>query len=126
MNNAINWFEIPAVDLERAITFYSTVLGVQVRRVEFMGRPEGYFPADEKAVGGAIVKRDQMKPSTTGPLVYINAGSVDKLDKALTKVEAAGGKIEMGKTSIGDPGYIALIIDTEGNRVGLHSPNGTT
>ena len=119
MNNAINWFEIPSTDLERAAKFYETVLDVTLRRELFEAVPNAVFPADEGSVGGAVIQSHE-RPSKDGVIPYLNARSIAKLDAALAKTPAAGGSVVMPKTSIGPMGWIAVIIDTEGNRVGLH------
>jgi len=123
MKNAINWFEIPAIDYERAKKFYGTILDLEIMDYHM---PEknmkyGIFPYDmeNKGIGGAIVEMAEMKPSTDGSTVYLNGG--DDLNVALNKVEAAGGKIFMPKMNIDENGFIAQFIDTEGNRVALHS-----
>jgi uncharacterized protein len=121
MHNAINWFEIPAADFERAVNFYNTVLGIDIRKGEFMGEPQGFFPGEEMAVRGAIVKSDRLTPSTSGTLIYLNAGTVEGLEGALSRVEANGGTIMMLKTDIGEAGFIGILQDTEGNCVGLHA-----
>ncbi|HEY9647279.1 MAG TPA: VOC family protein [Chroococcidiopsis sp.] len=121
MQNVVNWFEIPAADFDRAVSFYSTVLGVEITKGEFMGESQAFFPADATNVSGAIVKSDRLTPSTTGTLIYLNLGTVANLDAALERVTANGGKTLMGKTDIGDPGFIGLIQDTEGNNIGLHA-----
>ena len=124
MPNAINWFEIPATDFDRAVDFYTGLLQTTIRKEVFAGMPNGIFVTDDdKAVGGAIVQGDGYTPTTAGALVYLNAKTVDNMDKILARVEPSGGKVVMPRTHIGDPGYIAIITDTEGNRVGLHSPN---
>jgi predicted enzyme related to lactoylglutathione lyase len=125
MQNAINWFEIPAIDFDRAVTFYSTVLAVEIVKGDFMGEPQAFFPSDRESVGGAIVKSDRLTPALTGPLIYLNLGTVDNLEQALARVEPNGGKVCMAKTDIGDPGFIGLIQDTEGNSIGLHAPRPT-
>lgn len=122
MQNAINWFEIPAADFDRAVTFYSTVLGTEIQKAEFMGEPQAFFPMDQMSVGGAIVKSDRLTPSMTGTLVYLNLGTVENLEQALGRVESSGGKLLMPKTDIGDPGFIGIIQDSEGNGIGLHAP----
>jgi predicted enzyme related to lactoylglutathione lyase len=122
MPNAINWFEIPANDFDRAVTFYSAVLGVEIVKGDFMGEPQAFFPSDRESVGGAIVKSDRLTPSLTGTLIYLNLGTVEDLDRALARVEPSGGKVCVAKTDIGDPGFIGLIQDTEGNSIGLHAP----
>jgi len=121
MHNAINWFEIPAADFDRAVTFYNTVLGIEIRKDKFMGEPQGFFPGDDMAVRGAIVYSQRLTPSTAGSLIYLNAGTADGLEQALSRVESSGGKITMPKTDIGEAGFIAIILDTEGNSVGLHA-----
>ena len=121
MNNAVNWFEIPAADFDRAKTFYETVLGakIQISPTSRNERKEGYFPAGDGGVGGGLVQGDGYEPSQTGTLVYLNAG--EDLEKALANVERAGGKIALPKTSLGPNGFIAMFIDTEGNKVAFHS-----
>jgi uncharacterized protein len=123
MKNAINWFEIPSTDFDRAVNFYSSLLGVEIAKNEFMGEPQAFFPSSQSqtAVGGAIVKSDRLIPSETGTLIYLNLETIENLDRALATVESAGGKLIMPKTDIGDPGFIGIIIDSEGNKIGLHS-----
>ncbi len=120
MNNAINWFEIPAVNLDRAVTFYDAILGHPLRRGEFNHIPHGFFAADEQAVAGAVVLVPEYQPSINGAVVYLNAGF--DLDGILSRVAAAGGKVVMPKMDIAPQGFIAQIVDTEGNKVGLHQP----
>ena len=121
MNNAVNWFEIPAADFDRAKTFYETVLGakIQISPTSRKERKEGYFPSGDGGVGGGLVQGDGYEPSQTGTLVYLNAR--ENLGKALATVERAGGKIVLPKTSLGPNGFIAMFIDTEGNKVAFHS-----
>ncbi|MBL8153016.1 MAG: VOC family protein [Anaerolineae bacterium] len=120
--NAVTWFEIPAADFDRAVQFYSTVLAAEMRTENFMGIPNAFFPFDQQGVGGAVVLDPDRKPSYTGSLVYLNAGTPENLDRLLSRVEAAGGGLVVPRTDIGEPGYIAVIRDTEGNQVGLHAP----
>ena len=122
MQNAINWFEIPAADFDRAVTFYSTLLAVEIQKAEFMGEPQAFFPSDQTSVGGAIVKSARLTPSKAGTLIYLNLGTVENLEQALGRAEASGGKLLMPKTDIGDPGFIGIIEDSEGNGIGLHAP----
>lgn len=120
MNNIINWFEIPAADFSRAVTFYKNILGIEINEMDIMGTKNGFFPSNGKNVSGAIVQGDDYTPSTEGTMVYLNGG--DDLQNVLSKVEGAGGKVIMPKTQISpEMGYLALFIDTEGNRVALHS-----
>ncbi len=120
MKNVINWFEIPATKLERAVKFYEAVLKNTLKTEDFMGMKMAIFKHSEgKYVGGALVEAEHFVPSDTGTIVYINAG--DDLNTILSRIEGAGGRIIMPKTSIGEPGYIAMFIDSEGNKIGLHS-----
>lgn len=121
MANAINWFEIPAGDFARAKKFYETILGIEIMEMPFPHGKYGMFPADMQngAVGGGLMQSEGFNPSKEGTVVYLNGG--EDLSVALSKVEAAGGKIIMPKTSIGPNGFMAHFIDTEGNRVALHS-----
>lgn len=118
--NAVHWFEIPAQDLLRAVRFYNRVLGLDMAATELMGCPMAMFPSDG-GVGGALVEHEQSIPSPNGTLVYLDGGN--DLSVPLGKVPAAGGKVVMPKTSIGEHGFCAVFEDSEGNRVGLHSPH---
>ena len=121
MTNAINWFEIPVKDFNRAKKFYSIVLGVDI--TDHPMPPDvkyGIFSYDQnKGVGGALIQAEGQNPTTDGPTIYLNGG--DDLSKPLGRVEIAGGKILMPKTSIGENGFMAQLLDSEGNRVALHS-----
>src|SRR5262245_7719328 len=122
MKNAISWFEIPSTDLERATQFYETIFGVTLNPLDLENIRMRMFPLDDMmGIGGAIVSNAFYKPSSTdGPLIYLN-GNPD-VQRVLDRVEAAGGRIMVPKTLISpDYGYMAVIIDTEGNRIGLHS-----
>jgi len=120
IKNAINWFEIPVKNFNRAKTFYETILGATMQPMEAMGMKSAFFPADlQNGIGGCIIEGQGYKPSSKGSLVYLNGG--EDLSVALSKVEAAGGKILMPKTAIGPNGFMAHFNDTEGNKVALHS-----
>ena len=124
MNNAISWFEIGTTDLDRATKFYETIFGVKLNPLDLANIKMRMFPLDDMmtGVGGALADSGGFhKPSATdGPLIYLN-GNPD-VQNILDKVEAAGGKIMVPKTEISpEYGYMAVIIDTEGNRIGLHS-----
>jgi predicted enzyme related to lactoylglutathione lyase len=119
MANALNWFEIPATDFERAKKFYNTIFEFELVLMEMSdGFPMGMFPAED-GVSGAVIQGEGYTPSAEGSVVYLNGG--DDLNTVLNKVESAGGKIAMPKTDIGENGFVAYFIDTEGNKVGLHS-----
>lgn len=125
MKNAVNWFEIPAKNYERAKSFYNTILTtvIQDYHMPEKNMQYGIFPYDmeNQGIGGAIVQMDGLNPSADGSTVYLNGG--EDLSNVLNKVEAAGGSIVMPKTDIDENGFIAQFIDTEGNRVALHSMN---
>lgn len=123
--NAINWFAIPVSDLQRARTFYCQVMGLE--KMEDMVTPMGtcaVFPFDEQqGVGGSLNPFMEIKSSTdSGVSIWLNAG--DDLQSMLDRVADAGGQVAQQKMPIGENaeyGYMATIIDCEGNRIGLHS-----
>lgn len=120
MKNSLNWFEIPVSDFARAKKFYEAIFGVELQIMEAMGMTMAFLPADmENGVGGGIVYGEGYVPSTEGSLIYLNGG--DDLNVPLAKVEAAGGTIVLPKTSIGENGFMAYFIDSEGNKVAFHS-----
>ena len=124
MNNAISWFEIGTTDLDRATKFYETIFGITLTPMDLPNIKMRMFPLDDmmKQVGGALVDSGGFhKPSATdGPLIYLN-GNPD-VQHVLDKVEAAGGKIMVPITEISpEYGSMAVILDTEGNRIALHS-----
>ena len=120
--NALNWFEISVADIKRAKKFYETVFGIQMDLQEMMGMQMAFFPADNMngKVSGGLVQGPMHKPSADGSKIYLN-GNPDLAD-ALSRVEAAGGKVTMPKTKISDDiGFMAFFMDTEGNTMALHS-----
>jgi len=124
MNNAISWFEIPTTDINRAQKFYETIFGISMISMEMPNIKMRMFPLDDmmNGIGGALVDSGGFhKPSVTdGPLIYLNANP--DVQNVLAKVEAAGGKIMVPKTEISpEYGNMAVFIDTEGNRIALHS-----
>lgn len=124
MQHAISWFEIGTTDLGRATKFYEAIFNVKLNPLDLPNIKMRMFPLDDMmtGVGGALVDSGGFhKPSgTDGPLIYLN-GNPD-VQIVLDRVEAAGGKIMLPKTEISpEYGFMAVIIDTEGNRIGLHS-----
>jgi uncharacterized protein len=120
MKNMLNWFEIPVSDFERGKKFYETIFSCSIHGSDFGGVQMGFFPMDEGKVSGALCAGPDYKPSMYGSLLYLNANP--DLDEVLNKVEAAGGKILLAKRQITpEYGYMALFVDSEGNRMGLHS-----
>ena len=117
--DAVNWFEIPTYDLERAAQFYEMLLNVKLRRENF-GEPYVLFPSTPTGVGGGLVQREFQRPSDCGALVYLNCDS--GLDAALERLKASGqGALVLSKREVpGGFGWIACVRDTEGNHVALH------
>ena len=121
--NMVGWFEIPVTDMNRAKTFYEEVFKVTIQVHDMDGTIMGWFPwADNKpgAAGSLIQNSDWYTPSDKdGVLVYFASTDVQN---ELDRIETAGGKIVQPKTQISpDIGYMALFLDTEGNRIALHS-----
>ncbi|HGY55546.1 MAG TPA: VOC family protein [Caldithrix abyssi] len=120
MKNTITWFEIPATDLDRAIKFYNTVLNTPVQRHPDFPPFMAFFVGEEMNVGGSIVQHNEYTPTTNGVLIYFDVG--DDMQAVLDRIEPNGGKILQGKTLITEEvGYMALFLDSEGNRIALHS-----
>lgn len=123
MKNAINWFNIPISDYDRAKSFYETILDIQLMDFDMDGSKMAFFPADEDGVGGSLSEsQGQFSPLVNDNVsIYLNAPN---LQESLNKVDSAGGKLIMDKTMISpDFGFFGLIVDTEGNKIGLHAPN---
>ncbi len=119
--NFVTWFEIPAYNHYRAVAFYNYIYDIEITTVEINGLAMGFFPTDS-GVGGAIVTGPGCVPSEIGPLIYLNGGN--DLNDVLFKVDVAGGRVVTWKTYISETaGYFALFIDSEGNRLALHSKN---
>ncbi len=121
MKDAIAWFEIPVTDFARAQKFYAAVTGREVKSMPMPGIEYGVLEYDHPGggVGGGIVKMEGFEPSASGPLLYLPGG--EDLTEALARVEPAGGKVILPKTDIGENGFMAHFMDTEGNRIALHS-----
>ena len=124
LGNALNWFEIPVSDFERGKKFYETIFDYQMPEKTMGPVKMGFFLHDMPGgkVGGAICKSEIHKPSQEGSIIYLNCQP--DLQVVLDKVEDAGGKVLQKKTKISEEqelGNIAFIVDTEGNKVALHS-----
>jgi predicted enzyme related to lactoylglutathione lyase len=119
-DDALTWFEIPAADLGRATRFYETILDRSLK-TETMGTSTlSIFPYEQPGVGGCIIAGNGHVPSSAGTVIYLNAAP--RIDDALSRVTKAGGRVVLPKTALpGDMGFFAHVIDTEGNRVGLHA-----
>ncbi|NHF61375.1 VOC family protein [Flavobacteriaceae bacterium TP-CH-4] len=123
MINAIQNFQIPVTDFERAHKFYSNILGYELQIMETPDYKLGIFQFDfNKGVGGSIIKSEGMVPSDKGTMVYLHTG--EDLQPVADRVRDAGGQISINKSALGpNMGYFAIIEDTEGNKVGLYSTN---
>jgi uncharacterized protein len=124
--NAIDWFEIPAADFDRAVRFYEAILALRMTPLPLANGPKmAMFPVPpmEGGVGGAICHHPEWYvPSKAGTLVYLNADP--DLATVLARVEGAGGKVVVPKTQISEQhGFMAVFLDSEGNRMALHSRN---
>lgn len=122
-NQAIGWVEIPVINMERAIKFYETVFDIKIERQQMGDQDMGWFPWVEGGTGsgGSLVKHPDYEPSRIGVFVYLTCHSGD-LDNELARVEPAGGIVLKDKSKISDEhGFDARILDTEGNRIALHS-----
>ncbi len=119
--NVFVWVDIPVVDLERAQTFYSAVIGQDVALIDMPGFRFCIFPYADTSVSGCLytAQTHHNAPSMTGPLVYLNVDG--RMIEAQGAVEANGGRIEQPAEQIGEHGYRALVVDSEGNRIALHS-----
>ncbi len=122
MNSFVSIFEIPATDISRAVNFYKEILGIEIERFDFPEMEMGLFPYQDQVVTGVIMKGEGYEPSASGVTIYLNGG--DNLQTILDKVEVNGGRIIIHKTPHADEsGYFAIFHDSEGNKIGLHSPN---
>ncbi len=123
-HNVVGWLEVPVNDMERAIRFYETVFDFQLQREQMGSLDMAWFPWVEDGQGspGSLVCHpEHYKPSENGVLIYFTAFSGD-LSHELARVEPAGGRVVQEKTLIAEGyGYMAIFIDSEGNRVALHS-----
>src|SRR5262245_57050100 len=122
MHNQFVWVDIPTLELDRAIKFYSAVLDAEVSLQTFPGFQFGLLPHADTSVSGCLFEpgeNDNNVPSQTGPLIYLNVNG--RLDAALSAVKDNGGQVLLEKHKIGEHGFRAVILDSEGNRIALHS-----
>jgi len=120
MTNPVGWFEIYVEDMERAKAFYESMLGIQLSRLDSPGMDMMAFPMerDKSGASGALVKMPGFPSGANSVLVYFVC---EDCANEASKAVASGGRIQKPKTPIGEYGFIALVVDTEGNMVGLHS-----
>lgn len=121
-HNLVGWFEIPVTNMERAKSFYNTVFNIEIQVHDFGGTLMGWFPYAEGKSGaaGSLILNPAYAPSENkGVLIYFSSTDTET---ELGRIEEAGGKVIQDKTQISpDVGYMALFIDSEGNRIALHS-----
>lgn len=119
--NMVGWFEIPVLDMDRAKAFYEDVFQIELSIHDFGGFLMGWFPFDEGKPGaaGTLVKQDSYVPSQEGTLIYFSSENVQN---EVSRIDSAGGKVIQEKTQISpEHGYMAVFLDSEGNKVALHS-----
>jgi predicted enzyme related to lactoylglutathione lyase len=122
MKSYISIFEIPATEISRAVDFYQAILDIKIEKMDMPEMQMGILPYEGQMVTGVIIKAEGYKPSADGVTIYLNGG--DNLQVILDKVEKNGGKILIPKTLHADEsGHFAIFLDSEGNKIGLHSPN---
>ncbi len=123
-HNVVGWFEIPVQNMDRAVKFYEAVLGYKLERNKMGSLDMAWFPwvADSIGSGGSLVYHEEYyKPSSDGVLIYLTAFSGD-LSNELSKVEVNGGKVLQPKAQISpEHGFYGVFLDTEGNKIALHS-----
>ncbi|MFN6945032.1 MAG: VOC family protein [Cytophagaceae bacterium] len=120
MKTLISIVEIPVSDFSRAVTFYQSILDISIEEIDMDGTQMGVLPSEEETVNVVLVKGSDYKPTTDGAVLYLNVE--DDLQPTLDKVEQNGGQVILPKTEISpEMGFFALFIDTEGNKLGLHS-----
>lgn len=122
MKSYISIFEIPAAEFSRAVDFYQAITDVKIEKMDMPEMQMGILPYEGQMVTGIIIKAEGYKPSPDGVTIYLDGG--DNLQVILDKVEKYGGNILVPKSLLADEsGYYALFLDSEGNKIGLHSPN---
>jgi uncharacterized protein len=120
MKKLISIIEIPTTDFKRAVTFYQAILSVKLEMVDMEGIKMGMFPQTSDNISVQLIHGGDYKPSSDGTVVYLDGG--DDLQKIADKIKVNGGTIVLPKTEIGpDMGFYSIFIDTEGNKLGLHS-----
>ena len=121
MRNTINWFELPVLDFDRAKKFYETIFNLQMSDQMMGVYRMGFFPGDGQGVSGALVHGEGYTPSDKGAVVYLNADGI--IDEVIGRIKKAGGSVIVPRTPITpEIGDFAMFMDTEGNKVALHTP----
>lgn len=122
MQSFVSIVEIPATDIARAVKFYQSILEIEIQTIDMQGTEMGIFPSDGQSASVVITKGEGYEPASNGVLVHLNGG--DNLEPVLKRIEKSGGQVILPKTLIDEEnGYFVLFMDSEGNRMGLHSMN---
>ena len=119
MKPNIVWYDIPALDLDRAIEFYSAVLGAPVVKEEVAGVMLGWLPTEDGERMGCVCAVEGFKPSADGVMIYLSVNG--RMRAAVAEVTVHGGKVQTDVHSIGPYGFRAEVLDSEGNCIALHS-----
>ena len=113
--SSVFWFDIPVADMERAMRFYGAIFETKLTAQEGMwGTQVAMLPGM-----GTLVQGGEYMPSQNGVLVYLDGGP--DMEIFLNRIESAGGKVTLAKTSLGESGFMAYFEDSEGNKIGLHT-----
>lgn len=122
LKSLVSWIEIPVIDMQRACDFYENILGIKLQVMPLGELTMAFFPVEESGVGGALCKHDgHYLPSENGIIIYLKADP--SIDEMLEKVVMAKGTVITKKKQISenpDYGFMALIKDTEGNKIALY------
>ena len=119
VRSALTWFEIPTADFDRARRFYETIFETTMPEHPFGNARIAMFPYEQPGVGGCLDEGSASRPAAGGVVVYLDARG--RLDRTLELVASAGGRVVAPKTQLPNIGFVAHVIDSEGNRIGLHS-----
>ncbi|HAX49920.1 MAG TPA: VOC family protein [Ignavibacteria bacterium] len=121
MRNTINWFELPVVDFDRAKKFYEAIFDAKIEDQMMGPYRMGFLPSDGQGVSGAIVHGEGYTPSDKGAMIYLNADGI--IDEVIERISKAGGTVVVPRSPITpEIGDFAIFMDTEGNKVALHTP----
>jgi predicted enzyme related to lactoylglutathione lyase len=118
MAHSVVWFDVPVLDLDRAARFYGAVLQVEVKR-DFPDVPIAVLAHAEGEVAGCLFRANDERPGDRGPLLYFNVNG--RLEDAVAAAVEQGGRVLKPPHAIGPFGHRAIVLDTEGNRIALHS-----
>lgn len=119
--NSLNWFEIPALDLEKSQTFYEAIFQVKMEKSVMDDMEMAFFPwtPGSNLANGALAKSPNHSPGVSGTIIYLNANP--SLRKVVDRVDQSGGRVTVPEMNLGDHGFVAFFIDPAGNNVGLHA-----